>query len=264
MKRLLILSLLFFFGLNSNAQAELNEYKYAMIPLQYDFLKGKDKYRLNTLTRVLFKGEGFGTYFNEEKLPEDLFKDRCLAIYPDVKKISGGFFKTKLQIIIKDCNGRVLLESQIGESNENNYQLAHNMALREAFKSIENLDYTYTPEIKSENAIVIERSAEDEKKELKKKELQSEVVNSEATQITVDTDDIKSETTEVFDAKIIENGFQLFDATQKRVMILLSTAAANVYLVKDRNAVVFKNNDTWIYSENNGSKKIDKLIKIEF
>ena len=104
MKKILIVIAILAFVFKSEAQIEVNNYKYVVIPLQYEFLKGKDVYRLNTLTRVLFKGEGFEAYFNEEQLPEDLFKDRCLVLYPDVKKLSGGFFKKKIQIIIKDLS----------------------------------------------------------------------------------------------------------------------------------------------------------------
>ena len=145
MKKLLLLSFVLAFMFKSESQSDLNNYKYAVVPLQYEFFKGKDVYRLNTLTRALFKEQGFSTYFTEQELPEDLFKDRCLALYPNVIKVKGGLFKRKVQIIIKDCTGNIIHESDIGDSGENNHQKAYHEALRKAFKSVERLKYKYTP-----------------------------------------------------------------------------------------------------------------------
>ena len=67
-----------------------NNYKYIIVPQQYEFSTEKDQYRINTLTRVLFKGEGFIVYYDLEDLPEDLREDNCLGLYLDLKKIKGG------------------------------------------------------------------------------------------------------------------------------------------------------------------------------
>jgi hypothetical protein len=256
MKKFLILSLILCNSINSNSQVDLNQYKYAVIPLQYEFLKGKDTYRLNTLTRVLFKEEGFGTYFIGEKLPDDLFKDRCLAVYPDVKKVKGGFFKLRLQIEIKDCNGRVIFESEIGESKENNYKLAHNEALRNAFKSFQRLKYEYKPSPKSEQIEKNKISVETEETTQKDEEIKIEV-----------SEDIEKEKEELilsFTAKVTDVGFQLLDGDGKVVMHLYKSAAKNVFIVKDKNAIVFRLNDKWIYSQNDGIVQSEKEINILF
>lgn len=152
MRKVLVLILILTFVTEAKSQIEINNYKYVVIPLQYEFLENKDSYRLNTLTRVLFKQEGFSTYFTEEELPQDLSEDKCLALYPDVIKVGGGPFKKKVQIIIKDCYGKTILESDIGDSSENNHQKAYNEALRKAFKSIEKLNYSYQPKVSSDNS----------------------------------------------------------------------------------------------------------------
>jgi uncharacterized protein YegP (UPF0339 family) len=256
MKKLIILSIILCFSLKSNAQVDLNQYKYAVVPLQYEFLKGKDKYRLNTLTRVLFKEEGFGTFFTEEKLPSDLFKDRCMAIYPDVKKVKGGFFKLRLQIEIKDCNGRVIFESEIGESKENNYKLAHNEALRNAFKSIQKLNYEYTPLPKSEQQEENEISVKTEESTQNVEEIKVEV--------SEDMAQTKEELIVTYKAKVTNIGYQLLDGDGTVVMQLCQSAAKNVFIVKDKNAIVFKLNDKWIYSQNDGIIQSEKEIKITF
>lgn len=84
-KKLVFIVAILFLSLKGFTQKNINNYKYVVVPLQFDFLKGKDKYRTSTLLRHLFKNEGFIVYFDEEGLPEDLFKDRCLGMYVNLK-----------------------------------------------------------------------------------------------------------------------------------------------------------------------------------
>ena len=65
-------------------------------------------------------------------------------------------------------------------------------------------------------------------------------------------------------AQEIKNGFQLVNSEPRIVMILLSTAAENVFIVKGKNAIVFKEDGFWYYSENNGELKERKTMNIKF
>ncbi|WP_412561525.1 hypothetical protein [Winogradskyella sp. MIT101101] len=276
MKKILILCILITFAFKSEAQTDINNYKYIVIPLQYEFLKGKDTYRLNTVTRVLFKGEGFDVYFNEEQLPEDLFNDRCKALYADVKEVKGGFRKTKLEIILKDCNGKLVLKSDVGQSGENNHEKRHREALADAFKSIEKLNYSYKPKEKQELNIeekVAVKNVEEkvdavtvlEIEDLKReKEIEKEkpVVKVETKKETEKTPTTKD--TNRLIAKSIPQGFQILNAESKIVMTLLKTAAEDVYIVKGEDAIVFKSVIKWMYSANDGTSKVSKELDIKF
>ena len=71
----------------------------------------------------------------------------------------------------------------------------------------------------------------------------------------------KSETqSDLLYAHPTEKGFQLVNVTQKVVMVILKTAAPNVYTVKCKNAVVFKEGNSCFYSENHNKK----LLNIKF
>merc|ERR1712170_227654 len=93
-------------GFAAMAQKTIDNYQYVIIPLQYDFLSEKDQYRLNTLTRHLFKQKGFIVLFDAEEFPEEINKDRCEALYANVEKVKGGLFATKLEIVLKNCFGK--------------------------------------------------------------------------------------------------------------------------------------------------------------
>ena len=88
MKKLFLVIVAVFIILPSlQAQSNVNSYKYVIVPLQYKFLKGQNKYRLNTLTKQLFLKSGYEVYYDNQLLPDDVFQDRCLAMYVDVNEV---------------------------------------------------------------------------------------------------------------------------------------------------------------------------------
>ncbi len=262
MKKLVIFSILFCFTFKVESQTKFNNYKFVVVPLQYEFLKGKDTYRLNTLTRVLFKEEGFEVYFTEEQLPPDLFKDRCLAVYPDVIKLNGGPFRKRVQLIIKDCTGNILLESEVGDSKDNNHQKAYNEALRMAFRSVKNLKYKYEPQVKTVDLIgqkvAIVEIEQDEKIS------NAENITEQKEGEVVVENPVAYNNLETLKIKTTTQGFQIMDSESKIIMTLLNTAAKNVFIVKGKDAIVFKENDKWKYSENDGTSSALKELNIKF
>lgn len=134
MKNLIIIAFVFLSVFTKGySQQSLSDYKYLVIPEQFEFVKGKDKYRLNTLTRYLFKQHGFNAVYDSE-LPNDV--KRCDLLWADATGNSGLVF-TKVKYIIRDCNGFIVLESREGKSKDKEYKVAYQEAVRDAFKSIE-------------------------------------------------------------------------------------------------------------------------------
>ena len=292
LKKIILVVLVLFIGLSALAQNSINDYKYVVVPLQFDFLKGKDKYRTSTLTRHLFKKEGFEVFFDEEELPEELFKDRCLALYADVIKTSK-IFKNTVQIELKDCYGNLVFLSQEGSTKIKEYKDAFPVAIKEAFKSIEALNYTYNPNSKvASNTYTVGKKdnlqkdkeavdkAEAEVKRLKKEvedlKKEKEIVNKATKSVTKkdsltegvkanselelkqqdqETNLVKAESN-LLKAKPNAKGFEIVDASNRLKMILLKTAAPNVYTVKGKEAIVFKEGDKWYYSENNTKSEL--------
>ena len=259
-----------FITIGAFAQTNLNSYKYVIVPNKFDFLKEKDQYQLNSLTNFLFNKYGFEALMEGESYPEDLAKNRCLALRSDVIKDSG-MFKTKLSIEIKDCNDQVVFTSEVGESREKEYKTAYNQALREAFKSIEALNYKYKPSDKVTSLEVKETPAKNEvaqeiqqlKQEIQnlKKEKEAEVVEVEKT--AVRTPVVKSEPRPIEDvetiqegveqvlssvlyAQEIQNGFQLVDSSPKVVYRIKQTGANNVFIVENKSAIIYKKGDSWV------------------
>ena len=63
---------------------------------------------------------------------------------------------------------------------------------------------------------------------------------------------------------MIENGFQLVDSTPKVVMILLTTPKQDTFIVKGKDAIVYKKDSFWYISQNDGKNYNTKLLNIKF
>jgi len=263
----------------SNAQSNLNDYKYVIVPNKFDFLKEADKYQLNSLTKFLFNKYGFSALMENENYPEDLAKNVCLGLRSKVISESG-LFKTKLKFELKNCKGEILYISEVGETKEKDYAKAYNLALRDAFNSFETVNYSYKPNknvVSEESKSDTETSQEIEKlkEEIKvlkeeqtmviepisiaKEEVKVVVEETKDESVNLVTDANKS--TSVLYAQEIKDGFQVVDATPKVVMVLLTTPKQDVYIVKDKNAIVYKEDGFWYYS-NNGTAT--ELLNIKF
>jgi uncharacterized protein (UPF0335 family) len=289
-KAFYIFSFLFISHFNIISQNSVNDYKYIIVPDQFEFLKEKDQYNINSLTKFLFNKYGYQAYMQGEDLPEDLRNDRCLGLMANVVK-DAGFLKTKLRIDLKDCNGKLVQSSQIGETRVKEYDKAYNLALRDAFVTFQNLNYVYKPNDKlvSKTVPVTTNVANQEKEEIARlkeeiktlKEDKIEVVELEKP-IQVDKKQVPKvieiqpeekiavalknveNTTAVLYAQPIENGFQIVDMTPKKVMILYYSGVKDVFIVNGKDAIVYKKGNTWMYAENDGSNLKELVLNIKF
>lgn len=246
------------------AQKSINDYKYILIPKSFEFSKSEDQYQLNSLLKFLFNKYGYEAYFAND-LPEDTKKNPCLALTADVINDDSNMFKTKLKIELKDCYSNVIITSKIGDSRLKEFEKGYNEAIRGAFETFQHMDYNYvaqesvteTPE--KEKQPIKEAAKVEEKKEV----ILAETKTEEKTEQTK-TELLKNTSTEIYYAQTITSGFQLVNSEPRVVMVLLNTSAKDVFIVKDKNAVVYKKKDKWIYSENNGITTSDKEVNIKF
>lgn len=144
----------------SFSQSKLNNYKYILVPNQFEFQRSPDKYQINSLTKFLFNKAGFTTFLTNESFPNDLAKNRCKALTTRLVN-SPNLFSIRVTFELVDCNNNVVFTTRQGKSRLKDYRKAYNEAIREAFKDIENANYKYEPKAKMVNRIV-EKSAKNE------------------------------------------------------------------------------------------------------
>lgn len=250
MKRFLV-TIIFLFITASSFSQKLDGYKYVVIPYEFGYLKKHDQYRVNSLIRFLFKKEGFQVLYDSEVFPKDLGDNRCMALFVDIDDDSGMFI-TKTKIILKDCSNQIILETKEGKSRIKAYEKAYNESLREAFTSVTAEKYSYNPS-KLEKVVVQPKPVVTEVITEKVEAVKEEVAPVKETIIvtevkTTPTKPVTQVNKNLLYAQPIENGFQLVDSTPKVVMILLKTGIADVYLVKGKDAIVYKENGKWVLS----------------
>ena len=283
MKKQILILILICLTFQLKAQEQLNNYKYILIPESYDFTEGKDKYQLNSLTKFLFNREGYKAYMTSDSLPQDLFNNRCLALSADAEKLKSGLFKTEIQINLKDCYGKLVYTSKVGSTRVKDYQKAYTQALRNAFESFEEFDYQYQPKVES-NVVTETKPKVQESSDVSSKE---KVNNDETvsysvasvdysenpksndnkssaknTSVVADEKPLLSEIT--FYAQATESGYKLVDSEPKLIMELIRTAQKDTFSVKGKDAIVFKEEGFWYYSEIVDGKPIKTLLNIKF
>jgi hypothetical protein len=268
---------------NTFAQTNLNNYKYVIVPKKFEFLKEANQYRLNELTEFLFNKYGFQALMEGDSYPDDLLKNRCLALKSNLLKDSG-LFKTKISVELKDCNDQVVYTTEVGESREKEYQKAYNEAVRNAFKSFETVNYQYIPNENNDVAVTPEatKNAEvsqeiqklkEELQELKAKTAsdvpQAAAVKPEPTVTPVEktmptVKYTEENASDVLYAQPIENGYQLVDSSPKVVYKIKKTSLDNVFLVEGMNGTLLNKNGQWVieYYENGSLKQ--KVLNIKF
>nr|WP_321230974.1 hypothetical protein [uncultured Psychroserpens sp.] len=290
MTRLLYI-LIFFIGFQTqvSAQTSINDYKYIIVPKQFDFLSSADQYETSSLTKFLFNKYGYTAFFEDEDLPEDLSKNRCLALKSHIQK-NRGFLTTKLQIDLKDCNGNIVMSSVEGSTKVKEYKKAFQIAIREAFVTYQFLDYKY---VLKETVIASSNSNDvsSEAKEIEKLKKEVEALKAKKEEVVTISEEKKAEVktivkpkvevkqvvddaieldakssskTEILYAQPKPNGFQVVDMTPKVVMFLLETTKADVFMVKDENAIVYKEDGFWYLSKYNGDKVMLTQLDLKF
>ena len=225
----------------------INDYKYAIVPSKFSFLKEKDQYRLNTLTKLLMEKYGFVTFFDTDILPVEVAENNCNKVFVDVQN-NGNMFMTKMSVVLKDCKNTILFTSVEGKSQEKEYQIAYNQALREAFNSFNSLGYKYNG-----NNIFNSNSNVNAKES-------SNLKDSNLNEANIKVNDL------VLFAQPIENGFQLIDATPKVIMKIYKTSSPICFIANKNSiqGVLISKENQWFFEYFNNSKLISEKVEVKF
>lgn len=261
----LFLVFVFSYGL----QAQLNDYKYIIVPKIFKGFKAENQYKTSTLIKHLFTKKGFETYY-EDDLPSELNSNRCLGLMVQLNH-KTSMFATKASITLEDCNSKKIYTSLEGNSKEKDYTLSYKEAIEMTFASINALAYTYNPvKNKSITADVAIPKAEEKsalpvnmgeqtpipvQENLEQSEM---VANPVAVAAVVETTAVETPTVSAIAAKSesnvlyaqqIPNGYQLVDSTPTIRLKIYSTSMPEVYIGinEEGNGIVYKRGSQWYF-----------------
>lgn len=259
-------------GVFTNAQSEINNYKYIIVPKKFDEFKKENQYRTNGLTKFLFDKNGFNVVFDDQ-LPQDLNANRCLGL--KVKFINKSSFltvKTAFEFI--DCNNKVVYTTKLGISKEKEYERSFNETIRESFQSFDGFTHNYTgattQETVSKEEPIVVSFKNDVKKLPTSGKTEEKIIsfkNDKEKAIAISLpENGKSAVEQVLYAQQLPNGFQLVDNTPKILYKLYKTSVSNVFMANylGKNGMVFLKDGNWFFEHYEGTQLSTKKLNIKF
>lgn len=251
---LLLVALISTYGFSQS----INNYKYVIIPLKYEFMKSDNQYRLATLSKFNLNKAGFEAYYENEE--QAVMTERCDLMYFEVIK-ERSFLTTKLHAIFKDCFGKIIYESETGISKEKDYQFAYTEALNKAFVSIEGLNYKYSGRVKEVKKTVVPMAEQSNTVVVKEV---ATVIDKVTTSTVVSKVAVQSSS--ALYAQPIANGYQLVDSTPKVVMKVYKTSnESNFIAEKDgTNGVLVLKGEQWFFEYYKNGTLYSEKIEVKF
>ena len=275
-----VLSLCFFFLMNLSLQAQLDSYKYIVVPKKFDGFKYENQFRTSTQIKFLFSQNGYKAIY-EDQIPTDLAQDPCKAVRVLLIDDSS-LLATKVRLGLQDCNGVVVYESEEGKSKSKEYEIAYREAINGAFHDLEELPYSYIPPeavMKSLEAQkdVTPTQAESSDITDTKSSAAMEAVSSDASAVNpamkeaaISGTAVQIETSageEIWYAQATDNGYQLVDSTPKIRMKLVKTAQKDTFIatVDDQAmGMVYKKDGQWWHEFFKDGKTEVRPLKLKF
>lgn len=220
-----------------------------VVPITFTFANGENPYNISSHTKAFFEKKRFQVFFDNNILPDEIAQNRCNALFVDIQKLPGVLV-TKISVSIKDCKGNMLIVSEEGRSRQKELRLAYVDALREALNTLEVSKIVKESQVRTTQTLEVKP-----------------IDNQEAVNlITTGKDVVVTESSKVFYAQPITNGFQLVDSTPKVALKILKTSHPDYYIaVSDTvNGVLFKRNNQWIYEYYQDNKLVTEILQVKF
>ena len=248
---------------------KLNNYKYIIVPDKFHFVKSKDGYSTSSLTKFLLKKKGFEVYLSNDTFPEELNSNRCLSLEASVVD-NSGMFKTKNQIVFKDCYKKEIFKTEVGVSKEKEYRKAYHEAIRDAYNSMSKFSYTYKPSkvnVISNNGVKNDNftTATPTIKVVEKPIIISRpIVTPNVNKTKIKKEVVVSSSLDILYAQPKINGFQLVNMKPEVVFIVLKTNVEDVFIIKGKNGILYKNGDNWFSEFYENNQLVRKEYQIKF
>lgn len=279
-----VLTYILILAMGFSAHAQLDGYKYVIVPKKFDAFKSDNQYQTSTLVKHYLTEYGLTTVY-DDTLPLDLAENRCLGLLADVLDDSS-MFTTKLTLTLKNCQNQVVFTTKQGRSKTKEFDAAYREAIQQAVGSFSGINYQYRPKdgrtvaaqpqgrpVTSNGDEVIEVVQGDRVKEHvvdQKTDLEEQTYKSVEPRPSnfqkADTPSSTPNLTGMLYAQAVDGGYQLVDSTPKIVLRLEGTSMENIFLTQfgGHNAMVFKKGDQWFLEYVEQGEKMTKELQIKF
>ncbi|WP_088341523.1 hypothetical protein [Robiginitalea sediminis] len=270
MKRILlwVFPLLF---LPLGLHAQLNAYKYVVVPLQFEDFKQMNQHQTSTTVKFYLEQYGLPVIYDNAK-PRELMEHPCRAAYVKMKDKSG-LLATRLYLQVVDCEGQVLMESEEGRSKEKDFKEAYREAIEQATLAFAGLNYRYDPPTEAAPESQVAEASPNPSAASVKETVETVVsepapaAENAAAELPVLKDKAGNDPDLLY-AQAIEGGYQLVDRTPRVHMLLMASARdKDVYMaVKDGASAgtVYREGDQWVHEYFEAGEMVRKTLNIKF
>ncbi|MEH6678949.1 MAG: hypothetical protein V7724_00305 [Sediminicola sp.] len=264
-----LLFLFLFCTILGHSQSDINNYKYIIVPKKFADFKNENQYQTSTLVKYLFVQNGFNAVY-DDALPQELNANRCLGLNVSLRDASN-LFTTKTLLVLKNCQNQEIFVTQEGISKEKEYKSAYTETIKEAFASIEGLNYTYSPSENAPTANVatnVDTPAASIKEEVRGGGAAAvhETKTDLPSQTAGDVEEATPSLSGTLYAQELANGYQLVDSTPKIVVQMTKTALPDVYIAQSggRDGMVYKKEGKWYFEYSQEGNTLTEELNIKF
>ena len=251
------------FTVSAYSQNTINNYKYVLVPERFDFSKEDNQYGLNSVAKLLLEDKGFIAFIGNEELPTELVANKCNALRAEVVQ-KKGLFVTNLTLLLKDCQGNIVFKSKEGKSREKEFHTAYDLALRDAFSSLNDVPYKYdsTALAPSQQAMTTPAAPPAAAPATATAPTPAPATTPAPAPASASV----AEAIGTLYAQATPNGYQLIDTTPKKVLTLSKTSMQDYFIAEDgaSNGVVFRKNGEWFFEYYKDNKLISQKLQIKF
>lgn len=263
----------------SFAQEQLNNYKYIIVPKQFDTFKEENQYQTSTLVKYVLENQGFNVFYDDD-LPSELNANRCLGLLV-VLVNNSNMFTTKTAIAFKDCHTKIVYTTAEGTSKIKEYKGSYNEAIKDALSSLNTMNYQYTEQASKPVVVSFQNDvkniapkvqnagseANSSSGALKNQEAENSASIAEQIVKVVPLENEGISEVDYY-AQPIENGYQLVDSSPKIVMKMLATSKSNIFLAEEINGysgiIYAGEKGAWFFEYYEDTTLLVKPLRIKF
>lgn len=267
-----LVALFLFMGLSIlPCNAQLDQYKYFIVPKRFDIFKEVNQYQSSTLVKYLLTKYGYKALY-DDAIPEELFLHKCRGVTVQLAE-NSSFLLTRVSAVFLDCKGREVYRTPEGSSKSKEFKEAYAESIQEALDVMAILKYEYVG-ADEEQASIPETPTEPFETEIEenKEEPAVEVLiaSSEAIEETAgEAAEIAEPETEKageplsWSEAINQNGYVLNHLETEETWVLMRTSDPAVFLAYSQNkqGIAFKQSMGWKLEYYLGDDRQEMMIR---
>ncbi|KPM32489.1 Hypothetical protein I595_907 [Croceitalea dokdonensis DOKDO 023] len=239
----------------TSISAQLDGYKYIVVPKKFLTFKEYNQYQSSTIIKHFMQQAGFNVLY-EDELPQDGAANRCLALFADVQD-NSSMLKTKVAIALNDCKGNSVYLTPEAQTKEKDLLKAYKEVITEASSYFTGLTHNYRPPTapKKINTQVTEQSKAPSP--ISASPTDGNIVPTEAKE------GLSANNGTSLNAIGTNDGYLLVDGADTIQYRLTKTAAENVFHAdkKGVKGIVYQKEGKWYFeSEKEQDKMVEELV----